>query len=182
MFAYDLQGRPLFNVSLADPPLRRIYDLVLAPGPDGEELIVLDPINSRLVAVARNGSVSAFPLPAEVLAHDFITDMEYADNGDVYVSARRAGSGTQLRANSSVWRVDRQGRVVDRFVAGDQWPESRLSAITARGDDLYAYDVNRRVIFVWRNRQLRAELGAGVAREAGDAVEWARSSSAAVTG
>ena len=119
MFAFDLQGRPLFNASVADPPLGHLTDLVIARGLDGGELILLDSTSSQLVAVARNGSVSTFPTPVELPSAAMLHGMEYAGNGEVYLSVMEEyGSGAQRSFNSSIWRVDRQGRLLDRFVTG----------------------------------------------------------------
>ena len=176
VYAFDLQGRPLFNVSLADPPLGHLSDLVLASGPNGAELILLDTSNSRLVAVGRNGSVSTFPTPSELPSTAVLNDMEYAGNGDVYISYTDfVYNGTQwLSSTSAIVRVDRQGRVVDRFVAGPGWEGSRFNAISARGDDLYANDNLYDVIFVWRNRQPHAQLPVSAARKQAESAEPAQ--------
>ena len=56
-------------------------------------------------------------------------------------------------ANSSVVHFDRDGRLVERFVTGDEWHWSELGSITAHGDALYAFDWANSAVFVWCSRQ-----------------------------
>jgi hypothetical protein len=160
---FDLQGRAVLNVTMADPPLGFLGDLVLEPGRDGGDLILLDDDNRRLVGVARNGSI-AFITALEPQTLYF--DMEYAAMGEVYISVTdlmQVGE-RYFYSNSSVIRQDRQGRVLDRFVTwGSKWDlgadaGSEFGPITARGDDLFAFDYRQQSIFVWRNRREPTQL------------------------
>ena len=165
----DLQGRPLRRIT-ADPPLGYLADFVVASGPDGGgELLLLDNANARVVGVDRDGSIT---FTTDLRAYDELRHVASAGRGEMYLSVTEVQFvGSELVPVSFVARVERSGREVDRFVAGQPWDGPTFRALAARGDDLFAWDRRYATIFVWRGRSpthshLRwAEIAPGAARE-----------------
>ena len=148
----DLHGRDIANVTTESPPLSFLADLVLAPGPEGGELVLLDNINSRLVYVRpRDGRVTGV-LPLE--PHDVVWDMAF-ERDSVYVSVTDYEVvNNAWTTNSSVARISRAGAVTQRYGAyGSPWDGPEFGAITVGDAGLFAFDFQHSAIYVWRDHR-----------------------------
>ena len=158
----DMQGRHLSTLGTSNPSLSYLSDLLIEPGPDGGDLVLLDPDNSRVVHLAPNGSV-AFVVPLDPRTE--VWDIAYADRGEVYASATVYDDAWQA-LNSSIIHFDRRGAVMELFVGwGSQLNEPLFGAIAVADNELYALDENHDAVVVWRNRRRPEGEAVGVRGE-----------------
>ena len=146
----DLQGRWVADIS-PRPALGYVNDIVVT----GDEVVVLDDSNHRLIVAASNGTVTTvIPLDAAVR----VTDLAWDRAGALYVSVSERKTDGQF--NSSVVRLERDGAVSARYVTwGSQWDGAQFQALVAGDRGLFAYEFSFQAIFVWTDHRTVAGVG-----------------------
>ena len=149
----DMQGRNLSTITTQGPALGYLSDLLVEPGMDGGELVVLDASNGRVVHFFTNGSL-AYVIQLERSLN--LWDLAFAGRGEVYVSATSYYYSNTVgwSYNSSIVHYNRRGETVERFVGwGDQLQDGpELAAIAISQDNLFAIDFRFDAIFAWSLR------------------------------
>jgi hypothetical protein len=165
----DMEGQLIHTITGPSTPFNNILNMVVTPGPDGGELIVLNGLNGdnhRLDGVHRDGSIS-FTQPCP----DNVYDLAYADHGSVYLLVKETILVDGLsRLHPFIVQLDRQNNVVNRFVASSSWNGWSFSAITSTNDGLFAYDTDHNAVLVWKHHTQQEDSTVRVAETVSSAI------------